>query len=213
MSNSVSTVFAGGNAPLSLIQTTSFPSITRPKRGNWYVLRGLEESAIDYKTVETDFIAQYITPSKPPYKILFLTVVTDYTTTARSTIFARISQIFQSAHTNNYPLILRHYYKDNEPSDFSIVEQDVIQFTAFLKDMTALYPDVLYVWQAGWLGNGYGEWALSPTTPDDDKGKDVSISKKKSFIVTQMLKLGGGIPISIRSPRDIANYFHGIGIV
>lgn len=78
--------------------------------------------------------------------------------------------------------------------------------------MIALYPEVLYVWQAGWLGTGYGEWCCSPVTPDNDLGQTLQISQKKTSIVLQMLQLGGGIPISLRSPRDIANYFHGIGM-
>ncbi len=49
----------------------------------------------------------------------------------------------------------------------------------------------------------------SATTPFNDDGTNPLISYKKTFIVQELLKIPD-VPISVRAPRDIANYFHGI---
>lgn len=205
--------------PLDSIQTSSFPNITRPNlKGNWYVETTLDETDPEFLTIEADFISEYITPDPtstekiPDHPMLFVVVVTDYLTTTRAPIFNRLSQIFASAHLNNYQLILRHYYRNGEPTDFSIIISDVRQFTTFIKSQMITYPNVLYVWQAGWIGITFGEWCCSPTTPDNDLGQDLEIAMKKYFIIETMLGVGNNLTISLRSPRDIANYFHGIGM-
>lgn len=173
--------------------------------------------------------------------------MTNYSTTTRYSLFIRLTQIFASARSKNYKIIIRAHYIGGEPNDFSIVEQDIQQWIPFLANNT----DVLYVVQAGWLGIAFGEWwgtivlnctrsnhlfnsfpstlllpkltfnihiqcvisisyKGSSTTPDLDDGSNPLISYKKSFIVSSLLDLPDNIPISLRSPRDISNYFHGL---
>jgi hypothetical protein len=101
-------VSGGGN----VISTVSFPLITRPKRGNWYALRPLDEALPSFNTLETDFVSQFITGNTNPSKVLlFLSVETDYNTKNRANLFKRVGEIFASARTHNYFIIFRSFYK------------------------------------------------------------------------------------------------------
>ena len=138
---------------LSGCRFSRFPLILRPRLGNWYIMRDLDETSPGFLRVEKDFEEQYI-DGQSTVKHLFLSVKTNHDPHSRLTIFTRLFDIFTSARIKRYKIILRIHYAGGEPGDFGIIEIDVLKWAAFLANHT----DVLYVVQAGWLGIAYGEW-------------------------------------------------------
>ncbi|RKO95676.1 hypothetical protein CAUPRSCDRAFT_12623 [Caulochytrium protostelioides] len=65
--------------------------------------------------------------------------------------------------------------------------------------------------QAGFLGAQWGEWWGGRHAPDSDHGRDARVKEAKMLVVQSLLNTG--IPVSLRYPRDIANFFQNIPLI
>lgn len=93
-----------------------------------------------------------------------------------------------------------------EPN-FDIIQRDVPPIASLLKDHSSVILSI----QAGFLGNAWGEWWGTPTTPDNDVGTDTYIRQVKTFVVDTLLTTGVSVPV--RTPSNVANYYNGHALV
>ncbi|KAJ3414377.1 hypothetical protein HDV05_006651 [Chytridiales sp. JEL 0842] len=117
--------------------------------------------------------------------------------------FQTLKTLLQLASEQNCFLILRFYYENGEPQDFSVIQRDFKSFAPLLNS----YRDVILTLQAGFLGCKWGEWWGSAMAPDVDEGKDPKVEHVKKSLIEMMKQNLEGVCISLRYPRDIANYF------
>ncbi|KAJ3107602.1 hypothetical protein HDU97_003596 [Phlyctochytrium planicorne] len=117
----------------------------------------------------------------------------------------RLLSLFNQARASNRSkFILRLYYEGGgDPPSLPYLLADVEQFVPVIRENS----DVVLCIQAGFLGKNWGEWWGSAMAPDEDFGEDFAVETVKRELVGALIK--AGVPVCLRYPRDIANYFCG----
>jgi len=120
----------------------------------------------------------------------------------RAPTISALNKLFDSTRKAQGGLIVRFFY-----GTVSAPESGEADFPTIQKDITLLAPiiqnnsDVIYVIQAGFLGQGWGEWWGSNLAPDDDRVfTDPNVKIAKKFVLNTWASTG--VPFQIRYPRE-----------
>jgi len=119
---------------------------------------------------------------------------------SRSPTVTGLNKLFDSTRKAGGALVLRFYYGAgccSGEADIATIQKDLTTFAPILQ----ANADVIYVVQAGMLGQGWGEWWGSNLAPDDDRVFTDSNSTFAKKAVVNAWKMAG-LAVQIRYPRD-----------
>jgi len=168
---------------------------TTKKIGGWHISREIEVDGTGAAWSGTfdDAVAAGV-----PLMRVYVHIPKDNSN--RSVTINSLNKLFDSTRKAGGGLILRFYYGTSccsGEADITTIQQDLNVFVPILKSNA----DIIYVIQAGILGQGWGEWWGSNLAPDDDRiFTDPNVTFAKHLVVNTWKMTG--LPVQIRYPRE-----------
>jgi len=170
--------------------------VTTKKIGGWHVSRemGIDGTGIGgWSGTFDDAVAAGV-----PLMRVYAHIPKDNSN--RAGLIAGLNKLFDSTRKAGGAIIIRFYYGQDccgGEADFATIQKDQALFAPLLRTNS----DVIYVIQAGLLGQGWGEWWGSNLAPDDNRVfTDPNVTLAKKAVIDAWKATG--LPVQIRYPRD-----------
>jgi len=172
--------------------------VTTKKIGGWHISREIDVDGTgggNWKVTFDDAVAAGVS-------LMRVYVHLPKETPNRTPTIASLNKLFESTRQAGGALIIRFFYgtvaaPESGEADFPTIQRDLATFAPIVQNNS----DVIYVIQAGFLGQGWGEWWGSNLAPDDDRVfTDPNVKVAKRAVVNAWKSTG--LPVQVRYPRE-----------